>query len=825
MLKLASFELHKWASNNDLILNNIPLDEQQLDEIDINKNNSTIKTLGVSYDIKNDCFKIFSPKNENNPCVTKRQILSYICKFYDPMGVGGPLLVKAKAIMQKLWARKLGWDDIVPEDLKQLWEQFQGSLNNMPILKIERHLHFSGALKLELVGYSDASTIAYGCVLYARTIFENKVYSNILCSKSRITPINKDITIPRLELNGALLLANVASRLYTLLSPKINETFLYTDSSIVLCWIKSDAKVLNPYVANRIVKIQELSKNFHWAYCTSKSNPADMLSRGVDPHEFHTKTTWFHGPEHLQKLDFSHNVDSPEIISPMPEVIERQVLTSTNNEKLFFENFSSLIKLQRVVAYMFRFINNIKNKENKSLDNLTPSELDSALKIIIRTEQNNYFSEELKLLKSNSQIRSNIKSLHPFVDKVGLLRVGGRLHNASEIAYEQRHPIILPKNSHVTNLIIKREHLRLNHAGQKQILSSLNMKYWLISGNREIKKNIHCCTVCFRLKAKFSTQLMGSLPEDRVNSGRVFTHVGIDYCGFFNIKQSRIRKSIITKAYIVVFVCFKVKAIHLELVSDMTTETFLAALKRFIFRRGKPSKIYCDNGSTFKGANHELTDLYKLQACKEHKDSVIDYSANEGIEFKFIPSYSPIFGGLWESAVKSTKHHLKRVIGNSTLTYEQFNSVIIEIEGILDSRPISQISNDITDLSYLTPSHFLIGEPITSYPELNHTNTPDNRLKFWQICVKIKQSFWKKWQNDYLTLLQNRPKWHKNEPNLREGMLVILKEDNAPPLKWPMGRITKVIPGKDAKVRVVEVRTQSGTYLRSITKIAVLPIE
>ncbi|XP_031352596.1 uncharacterized protein LOC116177688 [Photinus pyralis] len=317
-------------------------------------------------------------------------------------------------------------------------------------------------------------------------------------------------------------------------------------------------------------------------------------------------------------------------------------------------------------------------------------------------------------------------------------------------------------------------------------------------------------------------QLMGSLPQDRVNANRVFSITGIDLCGPFSIKQSRIRKAIETKAYIVVFVCFAVKAIHLEVLSDMTTQNFLAGLKRFISRRGKPSKIYCDNGGTFVGSNLELNKLY--DRAKSHGNQIIDYAANEGIEFKFIPSYSPVFGGLWEAGVKSTKFHLKRIAGKALLTYEQLNTIVVEIEGILNSRPITQITNDPSDLSYLTPAHFLIGVPITSYPQPDLTLIPENRVNYWQRCIKMQQQFWEKWHKSYLTMLQNRPKWQQNRPNLQENMLVVLKEDNIPPLYWPMGRITKIIYGKDQKVRVVEVKTQKGTYLRTLSKVAVLPI-
>lgn len=404
--------------------------------------------------------------------------------------------------------------------------------------------------------------------------------------------------------------------------------------------------------------------------------------------------------------------------------------------------------------------------------------------------------------------------MNPFIDAEGIVRVGGRLHNA-QISYNQKHPIILPKNNHVTNLIIWREHLRLLHAGQKQVLSSLNLNYWIVNGIREVKKILHKCVSCFKAKAKCSAQLKGSLPSARVTQARPFDNVGIDFCGPFEIKQSRLKKVVLTKAYVALFVCFDAKAIHIELLSDLTTENFLAALKR--------RQIFCDNGATFKGAKNILEKLYSLQD-NEFKTQMNHFCTDEKIYFYLMSSYFPVFGGLWGAGVKSAKYHIKRTIGNTNLTYEEINTILVQIEGILNSRPITPVSTDPSDLTYLTPNHFLIGAPITSYPKPDYTAIPENRLKFWKLCTRLQQQFWKKWHLDYLAQLQSRPKWRSDEFNLKKDMLVLLKVDNVPCLKWPMARITNIIPGKDGKVRVVEVKTCKVIYLRSVTKIAVLPI-
>ena len=183
------------------------------------------------------------------------------------------------------------------------------------------------------------------------------------------------------------------------------------------------------------------------------------------------------------------------------------------------------------------------------------------------------------------------------------------------------------------------------------------------------------------------------------------------------------------KIYVAIFVCLIVKAVHLEVVSDLTTDGFLAALKRFTARRGKPLNIlFCTN---FVGANNELRELYALLNSKSHKECCIKSLSDQGIKCHFIPPLSPHFGGIWESAVKCFKHHLRRVVTDQLFTFEQFNTFVIEVEGILNSRPLTPISSDPNNLLVLTPDHFLIGDALTSLPEVDYRKISTNRLSNW----------------------------------------------------------------------------------------------
>lgn len=317
---------------------------------------------------------------------------------------------------------------------------------------------------------------------------------------------------------------------------------------------------------------------------------------------------------------------------------------------------------------------------------------------------------------------------------------------------------------------------------------------------------------------------MGNLPAVRVIKVRPFYHVGIDYCGPFYIKERKYRNQKRIKAYVAVFVCMTIKAIHIEVVSDLSTEGFLGALKRFIARRGKPASIYCDNATNFQGARNELRELYALLKSTEFKTEVFSFSNNNSIEFHFIPPSSPHFGGLWEAGVKSYKHHYKRVASKALLTFEEFNTLSIEIESLLNSRPLTPISSDINDLSALTPGHFLIGDSLTDLPEPNLLPLPSNRLSAWQLVSKIRQDFWKRWSIEYLNELNIRRKWNVNTVNPKEGMLVVIKEDNIPCMQWPLARIQQLHPGNDGVVRSVTLKTANGLLKRTVKKIGILPI-
>ncbi|XP_026467804.1 uncharacterized protein LOC113371391 [Ctenocephalides felis] len=317
---------------------------------------------------------------------------------------------------------------------------------------------------------------------------------------------------------------------------------------------------------------------------------------------------------------------------------------------------------------------------------------------------------------------------------------------------------------------------------------------------------------------------MVNLPKSRVTPQSPFFICGVDYGGPVLKRDRQTRGYKKLKAYICLFVCFVTKAIHIELVSDLTTNSFMATLKRFMARRGKPREIYSDNGTNFICAASGLKELYKFLQRKSNQNEITDKMINVGVSWKHIPPNSPHFGGIWEAAIKSCKAHLKRILGNAILTFEDFYTVLTQIEAILNSRPISPLSSDPNDYDSLTPGHFLIGKSLISTPDPSVFDIPDNKLSRYQRLQKLVQHFWKRWHKEYISELQGRTKWQVQQSQQIEiGEMVVIKEENLPPMQWKLGRIIETHPGDDRIVRVVTIKTKGGILKRAVHRICVLP--
>ncbi|XP_076388980.1 uncharacterized protein LOC143264668 [Megachile rotundata] len=812
LLKRGGLNIRQWASNEPALLKG--LTEEQLHP-KILGDSAVMKTLGLSWDARNDTIR-YSVEVSLNQKITKRTILSTIAKIFDPLGLVGPVTILAKILMQRLWQLKVDWDESLPASLHTEWTTYASQLQALNNLEFDRHVLSRNYYRIELHGFCDASERAYGACLYARTISNvGHVETHLLCAKSRVAPL-KSVTLARLELCSATLLATLYATVRKAILSDIEEVFLWTDSSIVLNWINKEACALKTFVANRVADIQEKTDAKMWRHIKSEHNPADLISRGIMPAQFQNNTLWLHGPEWLASDQARWPESKVNVVSEVPELKKVTCMaSSTVQSDEIFTRYSCFAKLTRIVAYCLRF-------RRRNVGPLTVQEMEEARLRVVQLLQSTAFHQDIKDLKTGRlHSKSKLKSLNPFIDDLGLLRVGGRLQN-SDIPFEQKHPILLPKGNHVTELIIRDAYIRNHHAGITSTLHYVRQVYWPIDGKNTTRKVIRRCVKCFRVNPPTTNYVMGNLPAARVTAGRPFSTCGVDYCGPFYVKERRYRNRARVKVYVAVFTCFATKAVHLEVVGDLTTEAFIAALKRFIARRGLCRNIYSDNATNFVGADNELKALYRSLSKDEQ---LCKFVTDKSISWHFIPALSPHFGGLWEAAVKSFKHHVRRVVGDELFTLEQFNTFVIEIEAILNSRPLTPLSADPNDPSALTPGHFLIGDHLTGAIETDFSETPANRLSTWQHIQKVKQHFWTRWHKEYINHLNVRNKWTSGGHNIREGTIVVLKEDHLPPLAWQLGRVEATHPGADGIIRAVTVRTSHGRYKRNVKHLASLPIE
>lgn len=826
VLNSGCLPLRKWVFNSPEVASDSILNENSK-ELMLDENQSN-KTLGLGWLNYSDQFH-FTTKIKSDTCkITKRFILSVVSQIYDPLGLLSPIVIVAKALLQKLWLCKTGWDEPLPPDVLVCWHKFVHSLIDLHKLRIPRHVIGNSSDRIELHVFTDASQTAYGACAFIRSVNSNDdVTVRLLCSKTRVAPL-KPVTIPRLELCGALIGARLQSKIIKSMHINFDRIIMWTDSTIVLGWLRMSPHSLKVFVQNRIVEINDLMAGKGiWCHVDGKSNPADLLSRGTSLAELSSSNLWWRGPDFLlnavanwdQQSDVPHCDNLPELKSSTVCMLNN----NPNNDLVNFNRYSSFIKIQRVYAYVFRFVNNRKGKSERSLGTLSLSvtELNRSLMFLTRIAQLEAFPAEYSALINKHKIKSSSKlsSLNIFLDENNLLRVGGRLCN-SDLPFDQKHPMLLCSKHPFTILLFKHNHVDLLHAGPQLLLSHIRQRWWIIGGRNLAKKIVHQCVRCCRMKAKSIQPIMGNLPSERFQPGFPFIKCGVDYAGPMYVLNKKGKGSRLEKCYLCLFVCLSTRALHLELVTSLSSEGYILALKRFISRRGKPSLIYSDHGRNFVGAAREFSDFLQ-NSCQ----GIIDYASNNQIEFKFIPPYAPHFGGLWEAGVKSCKHHITRVIGKAHLTYEEFNTVLVQIEAVLNSRPMHPMSVDPDDLAPLTPGHFLIGRPLTAPAGADITVRPAHVLTRYLRVEQLRQHFWKRWATDYISELQRRVKWKENHDTLTPGSLVLLKEDNLPPLKWRLGRILLTYPGRRDRVsRVARIKTATGVVERAFSKICPLPI-
>ena len=748
-------------------------------------------------------------------------LLGDISKTFDVLGWINPVILPMKLLMQELWDPNLGWDAPLPEPLRirhQLWRE---ELKQLVDLEIPRYYFWDEPTKeVSLHGFSDASEKAYGAVVYIRATYESHPPTvRLVVAKNRVLPLKEKRTIPELELMGAVLLADLLHTVQQTLELEVGQVKAWSDSTTVLCWLRAVPTRYKVFVANRITTATDYFSPSIWSHVPTLENPADLASRGVTAGELKNSRLWWSGPSWLSKEPIvrPRQPQEAEIEAESSEGMKASCLAISGAappSSVWVEDmFRSYHKLIRVMAWVIRAVENFRNigQEKNKAPTLSVAEIEQAEHFLLKRSQGRTFAAEIKALSQSPphsiSKSSNIRSIHPFLGRDGLLHLGGRLSHA-DIEVIQKHPIVMSAKDPLTRRIFEQTHVCMCHCGPTLLMSTAGKRFYCTGARLLAKQICHQCLHCRKIQAKAQSQLMGQLPKARVTPSRAFSTTGVDYCGPFTYREGRGRGLRKVDGYIAVFVCFVTKAVHLEPASNQTTGTFLAALKRFVSRRNLPRNLHSDNGGNFIGAKNELERLYSLLGTRDLPPELQTYLVDHRMVWHTIPARAPHFGGLWEAAVKSTKFHLKRVIGNQVLSFEEMLTVTCQVEACLNSRPLGiQNCHNSEGIEPLTPGHFLTGAKLTMYPE-TETTPQMSLMRRRTLCQDIVQEFWSRWSSEHLQQLQAAQKWNHATPNLEIGDIVLMKDSKAFKTDWGLAQVTSVFPGADGLVRAVEILTK-----------------
>ncbi|XP_055623452.1 uncharacterized protein LOC129766875 [Toxorhynchites rutilus septentrionalis] len=465
------FKLRKWACNRSEVLEGIPKENLALcDSVEFKmETDRSIKALGLAWIPKGDklIFQFNIPSPTTIKQLTKRQILSVIASLFDPLGLLGATITAAKIIMQLLWSLKdannkgLDWDQPVPSKVAEMWLKYHVELPSLNEIQIDRCVVIPDATMIEIHCFSDASEKAYGACLYIRSQNVNgKIQARLLTSKSKVAPL-KCQTIPRLELCGALLAVQLYEKVRESTRFK-SKGYFWTDSTCVLRWIRATPTTWTTFVANRVAKIQAVSEGCQWKHVPGINNPADMISRGISPHEITMSKIWWHGPRWLEQEECTWPDFNLNSIAELEEELRPRKITSNTSSAIkefsewYIEKFSTYTKLIRSTAYWLRLINRLqstcKTKEPNTF--LTTAELRQAENTIIRRVHQETFIDEWKSLSKGEPVsrKSALRWYNPYICKENLIRIGGRLSNSNETE-DTKHPAVLPAR-HVFTLVV-----------------------------------------------------------------------------------------------------------------------------------------------------------------------------------------------------------------------------------------------------------------------------------------------------------------------------------------------------------------------------------
>ena len=822
-MKEGGFTLRSWNTNSEHLRDLFKKDGNFVEH-----SNNYEKVLGYHFLVEEDKFKL-SDNSIEEIADTKRSILSNISKIFDPLGYFLPITARGKTLIQKLWNEKYEWDDEISQEIKLEWKNLYDDLVKLFELKFERNCVNENEDNT-LVVFCDASQKLYGFAIYNVSDGNSK----LMFSKSKVAPIQKR-TLPNLELMSVYLALKVLPVVLNSYSDiKFSSIYVCSDSQIVLSWILSKViKIKNVFTQNRIKDIQlfknnverDFKININFKYVVSEDNPADLVTRGLSFEDFHSQIKfWNEGPSWLSEIQIAWpNSNLGSLSETNKNIINEVSCNLVQNEDhkipvLFdIRKFSNLSKLFGVTKVIYSFMKFANPMEKSKI-------------YWFKFMQAESFAVELEYLRSIKD-QKTLKTIPPlvrdldlFLDEKGILRSRGRIGKTTYYDFDIINPILLAKNHYLTRLIVEFYHLKVKHLGLQTTLNEVRLAgYWIPRMRQSIKNVINECLVCRKINSlAFKYPKINNLPKHRVNLVKPFNHTGIDYTGHLFVKDSKTDSNEKQKFYILIFTCLNIRAIHIELVSDMTVKQFVLAFQRFINLYGIPSTIYSDNARTFSAGMKYLEEFLVSQ---EFSNKFSLYN----IRHIRIPVYAAWVGATWERMIKTVKFCLYKTVGRTLISYFELLTIISDIQSAINSRPLTYRCSD-DNLDIITPNYFLKFNSNPSVMISNH-----DELNLWDekpisqndivesLIIKQEtfEEFREKWYNQYLLNLREtfseiyEENW---ENRVKVNDIVLVKLPNRPRPYWVLGRILKLIYGHDNKIRTVQLKRGDGQICFHVIK-------
>ncbi|XP_062714715.1 uncharacterized protein LOC134291230 [Aedes albopictus] len=719
----ADFFIRNWTSNKVQVIEQIgEVHSPTTKQFSVAKDCKLEKLLGMIWLPEEDCFSFSVWLREDMQQLldgevvpSKRQLLSVVMSLYDPLGLVSTFIIRGKVLIQETWRENIGWDDKIPFEVFCRWKQWLKVLKEMNNVKVSR-CYFPGYDRasydsLQLHIFVDASEESYAAAAYFRIVDKGEVRCSLVASKTKVAPL-QSLSIPRLELMAALIGARLRKTIEEYHSVKATRTYLWSDSTTVVAWIQSDTRRYRQFVAFRVNEILSLSSVTEWRWIGTRQNVADEATRWGNGPSTNPESRWYRGPAFLYERD--------------GDWMEEQVKTTKEEMRPAFvcphfiikptisiERFSKFERLRRCLAYVLRYLSNLRNatrgsprKIGTELSRQELQEAEQSLWILVQSES---FPDEVAVMKHNKQLgtkkkalenSSKIAKLPPMMDEQGVLRVDGRMDAAEYLPFDARNPIILPREHHVTVLLLDWYHRRYRHANDETVLNELRQRFYVAKLRTCLRKTKSRCMWCKIYKSAPLPPKMAPLPRVRLTPHvRAFTFIGIDYFGPYLVKVGRSA----VKRWGVVFTCLTIRAVHIEVARSLSADSCKKAIRRFIARRGAPQEIYSDNGTNFVGVSRELRNEI-LNISEELGSTFTDTYT----QWRFNPPSAPHMGGCWERMVRSIKAALSTIPADSKLDDESLETFFAEAEMMINSRPLTFVSLLSADEEAISPNHFLL---------------------------------------------------------------------------------------------------------------------